>query len=85
MFLFIVQPNRQDLARIYLQLQLFLATTLVTQRKEVPKQIHQTLQQRVNQGIVRHYSYTAEFKVLNHTVSYSLYVKYNLNSQKTFR
>ena len=53
MFRFIAQPNRRDRVRIYLQLQLFLATILVTQRKEVPKLIHQTLQQRVNQGIAR--------------------------------
>ena len=50
---FIGQPNRRDRVRIYLQLQLFLATILVTLRKEVPKLIHQTLQQRVNQGIAR--------------------------------
>ena len=49
---FIAQPNR-DQVRIYLQLQLFLATILVTLRKEVPKLIHQTLQQRVNQGNAR--------------------------------
>ena len=50
---FIAQPNRRDRVRIYLQLQLFLATILVTLRKEVPKLIHQILQQRVNQGIAR--------------------------------
>ena len=53
---FIDQPNHRNRAQIYLQLQLFRATTLVILKSEVPNvKIHQILRQRANQGLVRYY------------------------------